>query len=105
MSENLDEKKYASLPTDATIKIEIQGDYYISLKGVFNNFLIENESKESIGLILENISNKKITTLKEHRLYLMYVMLLGIELAAKDQDLLVYRTVDDVTQEDLNLYS
>lgn len=96
MSENLDVKKYPSIPKDATIKLEIQGDYYISLKGIFNNFLMEGETKESIGLILENLATKKITSLKEHRLYLMYIMLAGIEFAAKEQELLEYRTIDEI---------
>lgn len=82
------------------IKIEIVGDYYINLKSVFNNFLIEGESKDSIGVILDNLSNKKITTLKEHRLYLMYVMLMGIENAAREQDLLEYVPMpDDINPE------
>jgi hypothetical protein len=88
MSDNLEVKKYPAIGKDVVIKIEIIGDYYISLKSVFNNLLLEGESKESIGLILDNISNKKITSLKEHRLYLMYVLIVGIENSAKEQGLL-----------------
>jgi len=100
MSDNLDVKKYPSISKDVVIKIEIVGDYYINLKSVFNNFLIEGESKDSIGVILDNLSNKKITTLKEHRLYLMYVMLMGIENAAREQDLLEYVPMpDDINPE------
>jgi len=100
MSDDLKVKKYPSIPKDSVIKIEIIGDYYISLKSVFNNFLIEGEDKAGIGLILDNISNKKITTLKEHRLYLMYVMLMGIENAAAEQDVLVYKPVPDINLDD-----
>lgn len=101
MSDNLEVKKYPTIDKDASVKLEIHGDYYISLKSVFSNFLAEGESKESIGKILDNLSNKKITTLKEHRLYLMYVMLVGIETAAKEQGVLGERTVDDVLPKDL----
>lgn len=100
MSENLEVKKYTAIDEDAVIEIKIQGDYYISLKSVFSNFLVENESKESIGLILDNLSNQKITTLKEHRLYLMYSMLVGIEEAAKEQGLLTKKSVDEVMSKD-----
>lgn len=101
MSDNLEVKKYPTIDKDAIIKLEIVGDYYISLKSIFSNFLSEGESKESIGVILNNLSNKKITTLKEHRLYLMYVMIIGIENAAKEQDVLGYRTVEEVLPKDL----
>ena len=101
MSENLEVKKYTAIDEDAVIKIEIRGDYYINLKSVFSNFLVENESKESIGKILDNLANKKITTLKEHRLYLMYVMLVGIEHAGEEQDVFVRKSVDEVMPKDL----
>jgi len=100
MSDNLEVKKFPTLDKSAVIKLEIYGDYYISLKSVFSNFLAEGESKESVGVILNNLSNKKITSLKEHRLYLMYVLLIGIENSAREQGVLVDKTVDEVIPKD-----
>jgi len=96
MSDKLNVKKYQAIDKDALIKLEIQGDYYISLKSVFSNFLAEGESKESVATILSNLSNRKITSLKEHRLYLMYVMLIGIENSAKEQGAIVEKTIEEV---------
>jgi hypothetical protein len=93
MSENLDDNLYDAIPSDALIDIKIQGDYYVSLKSVFNTYLIEDESKSSIGKIVENITNNKITSMKEHRLYLMYLLIVQIETDAKAQGLTVKSAV------------
>lgn len=101
MSDNLEVKKYPAIDPTAIIKLEIGGDYYIDLKSIFSNFLSEGESKESIGVILKNLSEKKITSLKEHRLYLFYVLLIGLENAAKEQGVITQRSVDEVMPKDL----
>lgn len=101
MSDNLEVKKYPAIDPTAIIKLEIGGDYYIDLKSIFSNFLSEGESKESIGVILKNLSEKKITSLKEHRLYLFYVLLIGLENAAKEQGVITLRSVDEVMPKDL----
>ena len=54
---------------------------------------IEGESKSSIGKIVENITNNKITSMKEHRLYLMYLLIVQIETDAKAQGLTVKSAV------------
>jgi hypothetical protein len=85
MSKDLSDKKYTAIPENAVIKIDVSGQYYADLKMLFNGYLIEDEDKESTGKILDNITTGKITSLKEHRLYAMLVLIYGIEEAAKEQ--------------------
>jgi hypothetical protein len=77
-----DNKFYKAIPKDAVIDVKVEGSFYADLKAVFNSYIIEGESKESIGLILEHLNEAKITSIKEHRLYLMYVMIAQIETEA-----------------------
>ena len=72
---NLDDKKFDAVPKDAIINIKVSGAFYRDLKSVFSNVLLDGEDKESVGKILDNLGDDKITSLKEHRLYQMFVLI------------------------------
>ena len=91
---NLSDKKYKAIPKDAIIDVKVEGSFYADLKAAFNTFVLEGETKESIGLILENLNNGKITSIKEHRLYLMFVMIAQIETEAVAQGKIEERAID-----------
>jgi hypothetical protein len=91
---NLENKKYKAIPKDAVINVKVEGGYYADLKAAFNSYLIEGETKAGIGKILDNLNNAKITSIKEHRLYLMYVMIAQIETEAVAQDKIEERSID-----------
>jgi len=94
-NQKLSDKKYDGIAADATIDLKVQGDFYSELKAVFNRFLMEDESKESMATIIDHLIEGRIHTVKEHRLYIMYLMLVKIESEAKAQGKLTKMTVDE----------
>ena len=96
MSDKILDKKLPAIPFDAEINVKVSGKYYNDLKVVFNDFLMEGEDKESIGKILDNLANGRITSPKEHRLYFLFILLANIEMEAKEQNLIVYKTFDEI---------
>jgi hypothetical protein len=91
---NLENKKFKAIPKDAVIDVKVEGGFYAELKAAFNSYLIEGETKENIGLIIDNLNNAKITSIKEHRLYLMFVMIAQIETEAINQDKVEEQSID-----------
>ena len=92
---NLSDKKFDAIPKDASINIEVTGQFYQSVKSVFSEMLIENETKDSIATILENLGSNKITSLKEHRLYNMFILLSEIEFKAREQKVIVKMSFEE----------
>jgi len=72
---------------DTMIDIKVSGKFYGDIKKIFIDMLIENETKEAMGVILTNLSQRKITTNKEFRLFPFYILLLQIEHEGKKQGL------------------
>jgi hypothetical protein len=93
---NLD-KKLPAIPLDAVINLKISGKFYNDLKVAFNDFLLEDESKESVAKILDNLLNNTVTSAKEHRLYFYFLLLASIESEAKLQEVIVYKTFEELT--------
>ena len=92
---NLVDKKFEALPKDALVEIKVSGRYYQDLKTVFTNMLVDGETDDSIGKILDNLTEAKITSLKEHRLYVMFVMIAQVETEAKAQGVTVMATASE----------
>ena len=90
---NLVDKKFEALPKDAIVDIKVTGRFYQDLKIAFSNVLIDGETEDSIGKILDNLSSKTITSMKEHQLYVMFVLIAQIETDAKEQGVTVKATV------------
>jgi len=90
---NLVDKKFEALPKDAIVDIKVTGRFYQDLKIVFSNVLIDGETDDSIGKILDNLSSKTITSMKEHQLYVLFVLIAQIETDAKEQGVTVKATV------------
>jgi len=82
---------------DAVINIKVSGQFYNDLKLVFNNFLMEDESQEQVSQILDNLVNQRITSAKEHRLYMLYILIANIEIEAKEQNVIEYKTLEEIT--------
>jgi hypothetical protein len=90
---NLVDKKFDALPKDAIVKVEISGQFYRDIKTAFTNVLIDGESDDSIGKMLDNLAESNITTLKESQLYVMFALIGQIEIDAREQGLVVKSTV------------
>lgn len=92
---SLNNKKYEALPSDALVNITVSGRYYHDLKTAFNNILIRDELEDNIGNILDNLAEGKITSHKEHTLYVMFTMIAQIEKDARIQGVTVQATTKD----------
>lgn len=101
MSDKKLNEKLAVISKDAVIEIKVSGQYYHDLKILINN-LLQDETKESIGVILSNITDKKITSEKEHILYMLFAMVGAIETEAKEKNMIEYKTVEDLIGEEKN---
>lgn len=86
MSDTELKNKYFSIPDDAIVEIKVNGKYYSDLKRIFTEYLIEEEDKESMGKILSNITENKVSTMKEWRLLLMQILINDIESSAIEQE-------------------
>jgi hypothetical protein len=95
MSENKLDNSYFSIPDDAMIDIKVSGKFYTQLKSAFTEHLMDGENKDSMGVILTNISQNKVANTKELRLLLLYVLTNQIEAAAIEQNLADVETPTD----------
>jgi len=60
-----------------------------------------NESKESMGKIIDNISSGKVTTEKERILYPLFYLLVGLEESAKEQGYIIETDAPNLDQDNL----
>jgi hypothetical protein len=65
------------------------------LKTVFSNLLVNGETDDSIAKTLDNLTERKITSEKEHQLYVMFVLIAQIEIDAKAQGVTVQATISE----------
>jgi len=94
-NKDLVDKKFEALPRGAIIDIKVTGQYYRDLKTVFSNLLITGETDDSIAKTLDNLTEGKLTSEKEHQLYVMFVLIAQIEIDAKAQGVTVQATVTE----------
>lgn len=78
MDSNLD-KKFSFITEDALISIEIGGKFYHELKRVFLAMLAQGETKEEILARFGSITQGKVSSIEEHALHLIYVLINEIE--------------------------
>lgn len=98
MDKDLDDKKFEVLPEEALINIQVSGHYFKELKTTFTEMLLDGESEEDVAKMLDNLSERRITSLKERRLDVMFLMIVQIERDAKAQGVTEMLTVAEAEE-------
>jgi hypothetical protein len=84
---------------NAVIEIKFNGSFYTDLKAMFMDVLTRDESKESIGTLLANLSTGKGESYKDFYLLVLYTIIKEIENTAKAEGYIISKTTDEITKE------
>lgn len=96
-----DIKKFKGLPLDAEVKLVINGTHYKDLQHSFITELNRDETKETVGAILDNLVAGKVSSPKERVLYPLYMLICTIEKNAQDQNLIQEYDIPEPNEDSL----
>lgn len=93
------EKKIKFIDSEQPIDIKIGSGYYTDLKFMFMDILTKDESKESIGVIMDNLTKGTATTAKEFYLIMLFKLIREIETVAVEKGYVIEKSVDAIQKD------
>lgn len=84
---------------NAVIEIKFNGSFYTDLKAMFVDVLTRDESKESSGKLIANLSSGQNDSYKDFYLLVLYTIIKEIENVALEKGYTISKTADDITKE------